>query len=56
VYDSRGQVVAAIGVTGPAMHFLPEKETEIGQWVKQSAHELSSVMGHKHLSKERLIQ
>ena len=56
VYNSKCQVIAAIGVTGPAMHFSQEKETKIGQWVKQSAHELSSVMGYDHLSKERLIQ
>lgn len=46
VRDSRGEVVAAIGVTGPATHFTRGKEAEVGQLVVQSAHDLSAVMGY----------
>ena len=45
VRDSRGQVIAAIGVTGPAIHY-PKEETEVGRLVKRSADELSSEMGY----------
>lgn len=46
VYDSKGQVVAALGVTGPAIQFTQEKEANFGQIVKHSADALSAEMGY----------
>lgn len=46
VRDSKGQVIAAIGVTGPEMHFSKHNKSEVAQLVKQSADKLSTVLGY----------
>jgi DNA-binding IclR family transcriptional regulator len=46
VRDRDGQVIAAVGVTGPAMHFSEDKTLELGQLVKQYADKLSNEMGY----------
>ena len=46
VRDNRGQVTAAIGVTGPSMQFSRANESEISQIIMQSANKLSEVMGY----------
>lgn len=45
VRDSHGQVVAAIGVTGPAIHLTTEKQAGVGRIVKEVAAEFSAVLG-----------
>jgi len=46
VRDSRGQVVAAIGITGPAMQFTEDNDAEFGRIVKHVADGLSKKMGY----------
>ena len=46
VRDNRGQVTAAIGVTGPSMQFSRANESDIIQIIIQSANKLSEVMGY----------
>lgn len=46
VHDSQGQVIAAIGITGPAMHFSEVKTMEFGQLVRKFADKLSTEMGY----------
>jgi len=46
VRNSLGNVVAAIGVTGPATHFTRQMQTDIGIFVKKVAEELSIELGH----------
>lgn len=46
VRDSRGQVAAAIGVTGPAVHFTSQSQMKISDSVKRAAGELSAELGY----------
>jgi DNA-binding IclR family transcriptional regulator len=46
VYDSQGYVVAAIGITGPAMQFTEDKAGPFGLVVKCAANELSAELGY----------
>lgn len=46
VRDSRGEVSAAIGVTGPAIHFDRQKQSEVCQFVKKAGSELSTELGY----------
>jgi DNA-binding IclR family transcriptional regulator len=46
VRDSAGQVVAAIGVTGPATQADGQKKTDICTHVKKAAKELSAKLGY----------
>jgi len=46
VYDGTGQVIAAIGITGPAIQFTEEKNAMMGYIVKQTAEALSRGMGY----------
>lgn len=48
VRGSQGQVIAAIGVTGPSTHFTRENQADIGLLVKKTAAKFSSVLGHAH--------
>lgn len=52
VYDSTGQVTAAIGVTGPASQFTEKKDTEFSRIVKHAADVLSAEMGYNPQQKE----
>lgn len=45
IRDSRGQVVAAIGVTSPASQSDRQKKTDTCMYVKKAAEELSAVLG-----------
>ena len=45
VKDSGGQVVAAIGVTGPSSQSDRQKKADICTYVKEAAEELSAVLG-----------
>ena len=47
VRDSSGRVVAAIGVTGPSMQLSRENKSHISHLVKESANQLSTVMGYQ---------
>ena len=46
VSDSSGQVTAAIGVTGPAVHADNKKKSEICKYVKETATRLSGELGY----------
>jgi DNA-binding IclR family transcriptional regulator len=46
VRDSDGKVIAAIGVTGPAMQSDDQKKNDICMYVKKAAGELSSELGY----------
>lgn len=46
VRNSEGQVVAAIGVTGPAAQSNSKKKAEICKYVKKAARELSAELGY----------
>jgi DNA-binding IclR family transcriptional regulator len=46
VRDSSGQVIAAIGVTGPAIHFNSQKQSKVSVHVKKAAVELSAKLGY----------
>ena len=46
VRDSGGQVVAAIGVTGPAAQYDSQKKTDICTHVKKAAEKLSAKLGY----------
>lgn len=46
IRDSRGQVVAAIGVTSPASQSDRQKKTDTCMYVKKAAEELSAVLGY----------
>jgi DNA-binding IclR family transcriptional regulator len=46
VRDSRGDVTAAIGVTGPATHFTPPAPVDIAALVKEAGRDLSAVLGY----------
>ncbi|MEN8127814.1 MAG: IclR family transcriptional regulator [Planctomycetota bacterium] len=46
VRDNLGQVFAAIGVTGPAIHFTRQKQTDVCVLVKKTAKELSAELGY----------
>ena len=46
VRDSRGKVVAAIGLTGPVVNFTDDKYQSICYLVKDTAKELSATLGH----------
>jgi DNA-binding IclR family transcriptional regulator len=50
VRDSGGQVVAAIGVTGPAAQSDSQKKADICMYVKKAAVELSAKLGYIALS------
>lgn len=45
IRDSQGQVVAAMGVTGPAAQSDRQKKADICTYVKKAAGELSAVLG-----------
>lgn len=45
VRDSHGQVIAAIGVTGPAVHLTVDRQAAVGEFVKQVAAEFSAALG-----------
>lgn len=47
VFDMRGQVVAAIGVTGPTSSFTQDKIASVGQSVRQASSQLSRALGYK---------
>jgi len=46
VRDSRGQVIAAMGVTGPAVQLGGQKKAKIASSVKKTAEELSVALGY----------
>jgi DNA-binding IclR family transcriptional regulator len=46
VRDSGGQVIAAIGVTGPAAQYDSQKKTDICTHVKKVAEKLSAKLGY----------
>ncbi len=48
VRNSNGEIVAAIGVTGPAVNFTPDKQTIVCNLVKEAADGLSAMLGHTH--------
>jgi DNA-binding IclR family transcriptional regulator len=46
VKDSGGQVIAAIGITGPASQFDNQKKTDVCMYVKKASDELSAELGY----------
>jgi IclR family acetate operon transcriptional repressor len=47
VFDMRGQVVAAVGVTGPTSSFTTDKTASVCHLVRQASEELSRALGYK---------
>lgn len=56
IRDRRGQVVAAIGVTGPSSQSDRQKKADICTYVKKAAEELSAVLGFDINRSERELQ
>jgi DNA-binding IclR family transcriptional regulator len=50
VRDSRGQVIAALGVTGPSVQFTDENRSGAALRVVKAARELSAVLGYSMTS------
>lgn len=46
IYDYTRKVVAAISISGPSAVIAPEKEEEIGQWVRDTALKISLRLGY----------
>ncbi|CEP67980.1 Transcription regulator IclR, C-terminal [Moorella glycerini] len=47
IFDYRGQVVAALSISGPTVHVTPERVPELGQLVRWAGEEISRRLGYK---------
>ncbi len=46
VFDSRGQITAALTISGPAQRFTSERVLEMAHLVKEGAAEISTELGY----------
>jgi IclR family acetate operon transcriptional repressor len=47
IFDYRGQVVAALSISGPTLHVTLERVPELGRLVRQAGGEISRRLGYK---------
>ncbi|QGP90693.1 Transcriptional regulator KdgR [Neomoorella glycerini] len=47
IFDHRGQVVAALSISGPTLHFTLERVPGLGQLVRQAGEEISRRLGYR---------
>jgi DNA-binding IclR family transcriptional regulator len=53
IFDQRGQIAAALTISGPSQRFTSERMQEMAHLVKESAAEISNELGYYPAIKAR---